>query len=744
MAVLGRLLFSSAERVDLSDFLSLDSYTAGDFQYLIQSFVGSTTPYILSGFDVSNPALSIGTPSISINVASSIVYCPGQGAGSFFYGLPSGNALSQPVVPDLQINATNFVYLTLTTKQIAQDSRAFWDADENGGQGGEFTQEVNTETVLSVVVNTSTSAFPDGSIPVCIVVMGSSVITSIQDCRYMLFRLGTGGNSPDPFHTYNFPNLPSSMYARSEPPTTISSASGANPFQGGDKNIQTLKEWMDVVMTKLQELSGTTFWYQQALPEASVTSIFEDTLGSTLKSKGKWEHSAGTPGQVQWTEDIQYKYLIDPRNIIFRANTVTVANEYVAYFDIIRDADINPSITPVSWINGVNYVNGVTGAFSNLAQGDWVKKKSDLLYLYLQVEQFYAGPNLTGGATTSSVAQSILLSGNYGGITETTEGEYTKGTYLTSDVIVTDRADPALQSAGGNFFWMVNRSDTIMNIASIVNNTLSGSITGGDGVRALFTATAHGLVDGDSITVVGSLYHNGTYLVQIQDANTFYINTAVLTDEPSVTAYYAIVTTTTTVTAYGYQLESATSNFESNEIIHIAGTSTAFDGQYTINVRSTTSFQIPYNAATSSIGAVGTATGIRVDVREAFGSIRIVQGESIDIGEIDGKNIQSYIGMTSLAETTPTYVVPAGFNGLEGFQDFNSSATDNLTVRAATLTAMMADRVQDRSIIFIGSVNFKNVTSGSNQNVTASANIVIEKPAVLFLPQTVNLAGTLT
>ena len=31
MAVLGRVLFSSAERVDLPDLLSIDSYAAGDW-----------------------------------------------------------------------------------------------------------------------------------------------------------------------------------------------------------------------------------------------------------------------------------------------------------------------------------------------------------------------------------------------------------------------------------------------------------------------------------------------------------------------------------------------------------------------------------------------------------------------------------------------------------------------------------------------------------------------------------------
>ena len=45
MAVLGRLLLSSAERLDLPDLLSIDSYTAGDFKFLLK---GLTNPFILA------------------------------------------------------------------------------------------------------------------------------------------------------------------------------------------------------------------------------------------------------------------------------------------------------------------------------------------------------------------------------------------------------------------------------------------------------------------------------------------------------------------------------------------------------------------------------------------------------------------------------------------------------------------------------------------------------------------------
>src|ERR1035437_1990902 len=146
MAVLGRLLFSSAERLDLADFLSQDSYNAGDWKFFIQTLVGENTRYVIKGFDIINPAAAIGTQSCSVNIADSAMYYPGSKAGSFYYGLPAGDVNAQPLVPELRKGATNYVYLTFTTFNTSKDTRAFWDPDANGGNGGEFTEEVNTES----------------------------------------------------------------------------------------------------------------------------------------------------------------------------------------------------------------------------------------------------------------------------------------------------------------------------------------------------------------------------------------------------------------------------------------------------------------------------------------------------------------------------------------------------------------------------------------------------------------------
>ena len=301
MAVLGRLLFSPAERLDLPDFLSIESYVGGDFEYLMKSFVG-TMPYILSGFDITQPTSLIGAPAgrLAVNIANSVAYCPGlpitetlngttavTSTGAFFYGLGADTAYGQPLTPTTWSNGNiNNVYLTLKMIPTSPDTRSFWDPSLNGGVGGEFTVNVNTENILSVSIATTTGQFPTTTvnsqnilicIPICIVdVDPTGHINGIEDARNLLFRLGTGatagtaGTELDPTNTFPWPVLPNPAKARLEPDQILGTVDGQtgvdglDPFHGGDKNIYTLKQWMDAVMTRIKEIAGSTYWYSTA------------------------------------------------------------------------------------------------------------------------------------------------------------------------------------------------------------------------------------------------------------------------------------------------------------------------------------------------------------------------------------------------------------------------------------------------------------------------------------------------
>lgn len=715
MAVLGRLLVSSAERLDLPDLLSIDSYAAGDWKYFLKGIVGDSRPYILKGFDVIDPQNAIGTQNCSIRVADSMVFYPGSAAGSFFHGLQEGHEQAAPLIPELRKNAVNYVYLTLSTLNTSADTRAFWDPDKDGGAGGEFTQDINTESVLKVDINVSVGSFPQNTIPIAKITVGPVVITSIEDARDMMFRLGSGGINPNPFNEYSWRSLPSAGYERTEPPTTMT-IGGVNPFQGADKNIYSLKEWMDIVMSKLKELGGTSYWYEDAATY-SLMSMFTDSCASAFKSKGQWTHSSLTPGLLTWSDDIHVKVTSDLRTYIVRSGNKTLNDEQVMYIPMVRQQAINATDELVAWVNGANYVNtigGAIGLFVNLSKGDYVKKINDSNDKYLRVEEFYDATNLSGSTTSAANAKSIRLSASYQGTTSNERGRYDKGVYLASDVVVSDRDQAVISNIGGNFHWLAIRSDTIQNIASASVTSLTIDISEHDGSTAkVVSSLPHGLVDNDRVTISGSANFNGTYIVEVESSTIFYIAAVggPFADELAVSAEYATIVTTTRSTAYGLQLESANHGFKSNDKIAISGT-TNYNGSFLINVRDSITFTIPISGSPGAESA-GNATLPRTVVRTEGGVVQVIQGQSANIGGTPAENIRQFVGMESLSETAPSYAVAPSYNTLDGMVNYNSLIGENLTARVSKLTAMMADKAQDKTIKILPS-GYKSVTNTIN------------------------------
>jgi hypothetical protein len=803
MAVLGRLLVSSAERLDLPDFLSIDSYTQGDFKYLMKSFVGSVRPYILKGFDVIDPGNSIGSQNIAISIANSVVYHAESKAGPFFYGLEEGNPKAAPLIPELRKNATNYVYLVLTTFESAKDTRAFWDPDKEGGVGGEFTQDVNTESVLTVDVNVSVSTFPENTIPICKVVVGASFIESIEDARDMMFRLGSGGISPNPLTRYNFREEPLAAYKRLEPNTLMDSSLSPNSFRGGDKNIETLKEWMDVVMTKLLELSGTTYWYEDA-SSYSLVNIFKDSLATSIRSKGTWENSDITPGLLEWTEDIVIQSMTDKKDVIIRSGNKNLSNNQVMFVQHTRNAPINTGSISVTWTNGLPYVNGDLGSFENLSKGDWVKKASDADYQYLRVEEFYTLANMGGVQTTSGNAKSMRLSETYGGINEISQGIYTKGEFLSTEVQVVDRDDPLLFLAGGDLCWLASRSDRVLNILDIVTTQLLINITNHDGERARCTSVGHGLSDKQRIHISGTTNFDGEYQVEVEDSEIFFITVSggPFADEVTQTAYYATVTTTANLTDTGFQLESQNHGFTVDHVVRLTN-SDNYNGAYAVFPKTSTQFTIPVTGMISSevfpvasstppwsssvtyssgvfvsylskiykskisgnvnntpnlslaswIEYPSQATSIEMYVRADLGPTKIEQGESKQIGKVDSQNIMSFIGMENSAMLKPVYATEPQYNTLNGYVNYNSSSADSLTQRASKLTAMMADKTQDKTITYELSGTYAIVSSNNALpgyiDIAAFAKLGATPKLTFVQPSTeykleVTLSGVLT
>lgn len=479
MAVLGRLLISSAERLDLADFLSIDSFAAGDWKFYMKSLVGTDRPYILRGFDVIDPDLSIGTASISIKIADSIVYSPESTAGPFFHGLEEGNALSQPLVPELKKSTTNFVYLTLSIVDAAKDTRNFWNPDKEGGIGGEFAQDINTESVLVATVNVSASSFPVDTIPICKVVVDTTSVVSIEDTRDMMFRLGTGGASGDPLNNFPFRDLPTASFNRNEPSAVMNNALDPNSFQGGDKNIFTLKEWMDAVMTNIKELKATPYWYSGGAGSwpGSMSTLRADATHSTITASGSATHSVATVGQMNWDSDLKIRFMSGELTYSIASNAattdVTLADNEVAYLNLVRGAAILPNLILTNASATVSSFGAVTWT-TDLVAGDFIKVAVEGDDKYVEIASVD-----TPSTATLVNAYIHTSTGAGGGAALKSYGSYQTNAAPSTDrhIQVSSRLNVPLSE---NTFWMFFRDDNGGGTPKIFTRFKAGEIQQGE------------------------------------------------------------------------------------------------------------------------------------------------------------------------------------------------------------------------------------------------------------------------
>ena len=256
MAMLQRTRVLPNQRLDLPDFNNIEDFVCADFK-AIQKNIWANDNFVYSGFE----ATGTGTDTLSVVLAGSEATFS-KDDGALFIGAP---ALSPLTTNTLTPSATNYVELIVDQDTGGADSRAFWDPTAAGGQGGEFSQIVDTFTFIkaSFTINTSNFTGDADKLKICEVdVNGSGVITEIRDRRDLFWRLGRGSNP-----TFSFP-----WASRVEPALT--------QFTGADKDIKHFKNWADAVMTKLKELGGSTYWYE--VSPITPTGVFMNAAFSTI------------------------------------------------------------------------------------------------------------------------------------------------------------------------------------------------------------------------------------------------------------------------------------------------------------------------------------------------------------------------------------------------------------------------------------------------------------------------------
>ena len=299
MAILQRVALLPNQRFDTPDARAIEAYSLNDWRYFLQGFMADQS-YVLTGFEVSNYATVFLVAGIKIKVSEvALFHSEATTQASGFY-VSSGT--ESDISVSLSSSATNFIECDLTTLSGTPDVRAFWDQAANGGAGAEYTDTIDTVNNLEITITSNISGFTPGKIPLYKAVTDTGgVVTTLTDCRNLFFRLGTGGNSPNPLADYSWPAVPDLAHSRLENAVSTSTATATNqPFLGGDKNLKTFKDWMDAVMTSIKEIKGTPFWYQAAAGGSgagSVPGAYQNSALTVLVG-GTWEHNQTTLGHL--------------------------------------------------------------------------------------------------------------------------------------------------------------------------------------------------------------------------------------------------------------------------------------------------------------------------------------------------------------------------------------------------------------------------------------------------------------
>jgi len=287
MSVLRAAALYSQQRVDVSTLRLFDAGVQGDFDCLAGQIMSGRDPLVIRGATI-NPA-GIGGPPTALQLDLSdtaLLHYGATSSGTIFYTAESEpvqilSTTNPLIVGSFTANTVNYVGLDLV--RIPDDTTADQVAFLIPNLDQEVYRETDTGQILQYRIYISTTLF--GSSPnVCpvaqVAVDDRGNVTSIEDCRPMSFRLGSGGDSPSASNSYVWP----SSTLRLVEPNISSTSTSNNPFVSADKSIYSQKAWQDAVMSRIWEIGGGSNWYSPSTGANDVVTAIGAGGGFTYVS----------------------------------------------------------------------------------------------------------------------------------------------------------------------------------------------------------------------------------------------------------------------------------------------------------------------------------------------------------------------------------------------------------------------------------------------------------------------------
>lgn len=293
MAILSSLNLLSEQRLGVDDMRRIESASRNDWDTSVTSVLtGTGQGYIIRGFSiVANGAIGNQATALQMVVDPGAVLHISASVSGTIFQTPIGtsnqilnSSSNTNVIGSFTANATNYIGLdySRTPDSSTNITKYIWSAASNS----EIQTIAPAAQTLTFNIVISTAPWSANVLPIAIVVTDTNGnVTSLTDARYNFYSLETGGLNPNPTYTYPWSD------GRTQPPITITASNiSEDPFNGGDKQIDSMKSWMNAMMTSIQEVKGTPQWFTPLAP-VSIQSLFQD-LGNTVVT-GQGEISNG-------------------------------------------------------------------------------------------------------------------------------------------------------------------------------------------------------------------------------------------------------------------------------------------------------------------------------------------------------------------------------------------------------------------------------------------------------------------
>lgn len=434
MSIKRRQNWLGQQRVDSPHLKSIESAVSNDFDELIKGLViGENKSYVIRGFEISMPG-SIGGAAngLQLLVENSAVLHGKSNESGTFYTIPAGtaaeilnNTVNAKVDGSFTTSTDNYIGIEFV-RQVDDstiDQVNFWNPTSNV----EFSKTVPLAIVLDYKIVIKTS-FADNVLPIAIVRTDeSNNVVSITDRRSLLYRLGTAGEEiPSPFYEYSWGDGRVENFYTSSSPLS-------NPFSGGDKQIRTMKDFFDALMTEFKLLKGTPFWYSESI--GSISRLRQDIANTAFTGKGSVIHGAfdfqGTVAGMVSSVVIKTVNVSSTGSVTVIADTVNDIDTLISNHNLANpnsqvylfegdgsqvptaDIELTSKAGQINWVDDI-YLNFIGGRLrytilDNTASNDLILANNEVAYIEL-VRGINVIPNLvfTKGSATVTSAGGVI------------------------------------------------------------------------------------------------------------------------------------------------------------------------------------------------------------------------------------------------------------------------------------------------------------------------------------------------